>query len=59
MPVVRIDEAIGRGRGDMRTPLNLGDLRADGLVEELTPGEWALTAAGVQRLRDDEELATQ
>jgi hypothetical protein len=48
-----LDEAIGRGRGDMRTPLNLGSLAAEGLVEPLADGTWALTKAGVQWLRED------
>jgi hypothetical protein len=54
-----LDEAIGRGRGDMRTPLNLQSLAADGLVEEASDGVWALTEAGVQRLRDDQQLSNQ
>jgi hypothetical protein len=57
VPVAVIDEAIGRSRGDMRTALNLGSLAADGLVEELASGAWALTAAGVQRLRDEREFS--
>lgn len=50
VPVTAIDEAIGRGAGDMRTPLNLADLVGRGHVEELADGSWALTAAGVGRL---------
>jgi hypothetical protein len=53
VPVAVLDEAIGRGRGDMRTPLNLASLEAEGLVEDLGADGWALTAAGVQRLRDE------
>jgi hypothetical protein len=49
VPTVVLDEAVGRGRGDMRTPLNIGSLAADGLIEELEPGIWALNA-GVQGL---------
>jgi DNA-binding transcriptional ArsR family regulator len=55
--VAALDEAIGRGRRDMRTPLNLAALEADGLVRRLEDGTWALTEAGVQRLREDEELS--
>jgi hypothetical protein len=51
-----IGEAIGRGRGDMRTPLNLGSLAADGVVEEV-PGGWALTPAGLARIAEDRELS--
>jgi hypothetical protein len=45
-----IDEAIGRGHGDMRTPLNLADLAAKGHAVALDDGTWALTEAGVGRL---------
>lgn len=48
--VAAIDEEIGRGHGDMRTPLNLADLAARGHAEEQPDGTWALTAAGVGRL---------
>jgi hypothetical protein len=51
-----LDEAIGRGHGDMRTPLNLASLEAEGLVEEVAPGTWALTQAGIERLREDAQL---
>jgi hypothetical protein len=57
VPVAVLDEAIGRGRGDMRTPLNLASLEADGLVRRLEDGTWALTEAGVEWLREDEELS--
>jgi hypothetical protein len=57
VPVAVLDEAIGRGRGDMRTPLNLKSLQDDGLVREGEPGTWALTEAGIQWLREDEELS--
>jgi uncharacterized protein YbjT (DUF2867 family) len=59
VPVAVLDEAIGRGRGDMRTPLNLGALEADGLVERLPDDTWALTREGIERLREDRELGTQ
>jgi hypothetical protein len=57
VPVAALDEAIGRGRGDMRTPLNLESLQSDGLVRRLENGTWALTDAGVSWLREDEELS--
>jgi DNA-binding transcriptional ArsR family regulator len=57
VPVQDLDEAIGRGRRDMRTPLNLASLEADGLVRRLEDGTWALTEAGVEWLRQDQELS--
>jgi DNA-binding transcriptional ArsR family regulator len=57
VPVTDLDEAIGRGRRDMRTPLNLASLEADGLVRRLEDGTWALTEAGVEWLRQDQELS--
>jgi hypothetical protein len=57
VPVAALDDAIGRGRADMRTPLNLAALEADGLVRQLEPGTWALTQAGIEWLREDEELS--
>jgi hypothetical protein len=55
--VAAIDEAIGRGRADMRTPLNLASLEADGLAVAGEDGTWSLTEAGAQRHRDDEDYA--
>ncbi|MEA2142741.1 MAG: hypothetical protein QOI64_1171, partial [Solirubrobacteraceae bacterium] len=55
--VADIDAAIGRGHDDMRTPLNLGSLAADGRVERLADGRWALTAAGVAWLDQDHDLS--
>jgi hypothetical protein len=55
--VTDIDAAIGRGHDDMRTPLNLGSLAADGRVERLADGRWALTAAGVAWLDQDHDLS--
>jgi hypothetical protein len=52
-----LDEAIGRGRGDMRTPLNLRSLEVDGLVEQTAAGEWSLTDAGLAWMREDEQLS--
>jgi hypothetical protein len=59
VPVAVLEEAIGRGRGDMRTPLNLQSLETEGLVRRLDDGSWALTEAGVERLREDDELSDQ
>lgn len=50
VPVDAIDGEIGRGHGDMRTPLNLADLAARGHAEQLADGTWALTPDGVGRL---------
>ena len=57
VPVAVLDEAIGRSTGDMRTPLNLQSLEAEGLVREGPAGMWSLTEAGRQRVRDDRELS--
>ena len=35
VPIAVLDEAIGRGRADMRTPLSLASLQAEGLVRQL------------------------
>jgi hypothetical protein len=59
VPVADVDDAIGRARGDMRTPLNLDALAADGLAEPLDDGRWALTPAGVERHRDDEDYESR
>jgi hypothetical protein len=55
--VAAIDEAVGRGRGDLRTTLNLASLAADGLAEQLPDGTWALTPDGVARHQADEDYA--
>jgi hypothetical protein len=55
--VAAIDEAIGRGHRDMRTPLNLGSLADEGLVARLTPDSWALTPQGIAWLEQDRELS--
>ena len=52
-----LDKAIGRGHGDMRTPLNLQSLSDDGLVVLLPDGRWALTAQGIAWLKEDRELS--
>jgi hypothetical protein len=57
VPVAAIDDAIGRGHGDMRTPLNLQSLAADHRAVELPDGGWALTEQGVAWLEQDRELS--
>ena len=57
VPVSALDGAIGRGRGDMRTPLNLQSLSDDGLVMPMPDGGWALTAQGIAWLKEDRELS--
>jgi hypothetical protein len=52
-----LDRAIGRGHGDMRTPLNLQSLNDDGLAAPMPDGGWALTAQGVAWLKEDRELS--
>jgi len=54
--VADIDEATGRGHGDMRTALNLASLRDDGRAAELEDGRWALTSYGVAWLKEDRSL---
>jgi hypothetical protein len=55
--VADVDAAIGRGRGDMRTPLNLQSLAEQGHVVALPGGGWALTPAGVDWIVEDRELS--
>jgi hypothetical protein len=57
VPVAGIDDAIGRGHGDMRTGLDLQSLAADNRVIELPDGAWALTPEGVAWLQQDRELS--
>ncbi len=57
VPVAEIDEAIGRGHGDMRTPLNLQSLGGEGLAAPLPEGTWALTPQGIAWLEQDRELS--
>jgi hypothetical protein len=52
-----LDAAIGRGRGDMRTPLNLASLGEQGHVAALEAGAWALTPDGVAWIVQDRELS--
>jgi len=55
--VADIDEAIGRGRGDMRTALNLRSLGEEGLVVAVADGGWALTPQGIAWIVQDRELS--
>jgi hypothetical protein len=57
VPVAEIDDAIGRGHRDMRTPLNLQSLADDGRAVRLAEGLWALTPEGVAWLEQDRELS--
>jgi hypothetical protein len=51
-----IDDAIGRGRNDMRTPLNLQSLAQEGRVAPTAAG-WALTPQGAAWIAEDRELS--
>jgi hypothetical protein len=55
--VADIDDAIGRGQRDMRTPLNLQSLAEQGLVAPADGGGWALTPQGVESIVQDRELS--
>jgi hypothetical protein len=57
VPVANIDESIGRGHDDMRTPLNLQSLSDEDLVVRLPDGSWALTPQGITWLAQDRELS--
>jgi hypothetical protein len=57
VPVSAIDETIGRARGDMRTPLNLGSLSEQGHVALREDGTWSLTPEGIAWLEQDRELS--
>ena len=57
VPVADIDRVIGRGHGDMRTPLNLQSLSDEGLANRLPDGTWALTPEGLAWLEQDRELS--
>ena len=57
VPVTEIDEAIGRGRRDMRTPLNLQSLSDESLAVRLPDGTWTLTPQGIAWLKQDRELS--
>lgn len=54
--VAAVDEAIGRGHRDMRTPLNLESLAEQGLVAPVAGG-WALTPQGVESIVEDRKLS--
>jgi hypothetical protein len=55
--VADVDDAIGRGHGDMRTPLNLQSLAEQGLVVAPEAGVWALTPQGVEWIVQDRKLS--
>ncbi len=57
VPVAEIDDAIGRGHGDMRTPLNLQSLSDERLARRLPDGSWAMTAHGLAWRKQDRELS--
>jgi hypothetical protein len=57
VPVSAVDDAIGRGSNDMRTPLNLQSLADDGLAVALPDGTWMLTPRGIDWLEEDRELS--
>ncbi|HET9740279.1 MAG TPA: hypothetical protein VFP78_19365 [Solirubrobacteraceae bacterium] len=57
VPVADIEQAIGRGHGDMRTPLNLQSLADEALAGRLPDGTWALTPEGVAWLEQDREIS--
>ena len=57
VPVAEIDEAIGRGQRDMRTPLNLQSLSDESLAVRLPDGTWTLTPQGIAWLKQDRELS--
>ena len=59
VPVAAIDEAIGRGQRDMRTPLNLQSLSDEGLVALHADGRWGLTPQGVVWIQQDRDLSGQ
>lgn len=57
--IAALDERIGRGRADMRTPLNLASLAADGLAEQFDATTWSPTPAGIARHGEDEDYASR
>lgn len=57
VPAAAVEESIGRGRGDMRTALDLRSLAAQGHVVAVAAGGWALTPAGVDWVVEDRELS--
>jgi hypothetical protein len=57
VPVAQIEDGVGRGYGDMRTPLNLESLRERGLAVQLREDAWALTPEGIAWLKQDRELS--
>jgi hypothetical protein len=57
VPVTDIDDVIGRGHGDMRTPLNLQSLAERRHVAQLPDGTWALTPEGIAWIKEDRALS--
>lgn len=55
--VTDVDEAIGRGRGDMRTPLNLQSLADQGHAAPHADGSWVLTPEGRAWRAEDRRLS--
>ena len=53
VPVADLDQAIGRGHDDMRTPLNLQSLSDEGHAAQAPDGTWSLTAEGVAWIKAD------
>lgn len=53
MAVDDIDQIIGRGHADMRTPLDLQRLSDEGLAVQLSEEAWALTQEGLAWLERD------
>jgi hypothetical protein len=57
VPVADVDRMIGRGHGDMRTPLNLQSLSDQSLAARLPDDNWVLTPRGIAWLKQDRELS--
>jgi hypothetical protein len=57
LPVADIDEVIGRGHGDMRTPLNLQSLSDERLAVRFPDGTWGMTPQGIAWVKQDRELS--
>ena len=59
MAVDDIDQLIGRGHADMRTPLDLQRLSDQGLAVRLSEDAWALTPEGLAWLERDRGPASR
>jgi hypothetical protein len=57
VPVADIDEVIGRGHGDMRTPLNLQSLSDERLAVRFPDGTWGMAPQGIAWVKQDRELS--